>query len=71
MYNDLVITQCCGHTYCRECVEYWLTLNTVCPNDRQPLSLQNLIQTPEEVFNQLFYLRIKCDNHLKGCQTKV
>ena len=68
IFTDPVVTPCCRHTYCSLCIYQWLIGNNSCPNDRQRLSSRDMIPAPRMVINLLNKLKIKCENHSKGCE---
>ena len=68
IFTDPVVTPCCRQTYCSPCLYQWLKDNNSCPNDRQILNPKDVIPAPRIVFNLLNKLKIKCENHSKGCE---
>ncbi|KAF4628022.1 hypothetical protein G7Y89_g10137 [Cudoniella acicularis] len=50
----------CDHIFCRECIGDSLSHSELCPIDRFPLSLKDLMKAPKMVFNQLDSLKAKC-----------
>ena len=67
IFVNPLTTQCCRQTYCKDCIHNWLSINSVCPNDRRPVRQQDLIQSPKFVVNILNNMRVKCVHHLNGC----
>ena len=65
--NKPVVTQCCRQSYCRDCIEEWLKGRSICPNDRQPLTMNGLSEVPRLVINFINKMRIKCDFSDNGC----
>jgi len=61
----------CEHSFCRECINNWLSRRNVCPNDRQYLSLTQLKTIPRFMRNILDKLEIKCDFIGNGCPQVV
>ena len=68
IFTDPVVTPCCRQTYCSLCIYQWLIDNKSCPNDRQKLFAKDVIPAPRMVINLLNKLKIKCENHSKGCE---
>ena len=68
IFTDPVVTLCCRQTYCSLCIHKWLIDNNSCPNDRQKLIAKDVIPAPRMVINLLNKLKIKCENHSKGCE---
>ncbi|XP_054158206.1 kelch-like protein 1 [Oppia nitens] len=62
-----VIAQCCLHTFCKDCINNWLSTNNICPYDRKTLTTEALTQSPRIMVNMLGKLQIKCDFQDKGC----
>lgn len=51
----------CEHFFCDECIKDWISVDAVCPVDRQPLTTAYL-KTPNRLIrNLLGKLDIKCD----------
>src|SRR5437868_9316546 len=67
--DEPVDTQCCRQTYCTICINQWLVDNKSCPNDRKTLYMNGVRPVSRAFMNLLNKLRIKCENHSKGCQT--
>lgn len=51
----------CEHFFCNECINDWLSIEKVCPVDRQPLSTADLKPPCRLLRNLLGRLDIKCD----------
>ena len=64
-----MVTECCGQTYCFECISDWLLSNPTCPNDRKRLTMDKLKSAPKMVNNLLSNMKIKCEYQEKGCQS--
>lgn len=71
IFNEPVVTQCCRQTYCKVCINEWLTSNPTCPNDRKTLKTDDLSPLPRFVINLLINMKIKCDYDGNGCKTIV
>jgi hypothetical protein len=39
--RDPIVTNCCLHTFCKECMNSWLETNNTCPFDRKKLEKIN------------------------------
>ena len=61
IFVNPVVTQCCRQTYCSDCITKWLGEHNTCPNDRQQLSSNGLIQPPRALLNTLNNLKVKCN----------
>lgn len=62
----------CEHCFCSCCVNEWLKHQSICPNDRNPVSpLDDLIQPPRILRNLLARLKICCENKEFGCAAVV
>ncbi|XP_054161186.1 E3 ubiquitin-protein ligase NRDP1-like [Oppia nitens] len=59
--------QCCRQSYCRQCIGQWLKQVPSCPNDRSPLTMDDLIGQSRAFTNLLDQLRIRCDYNANGC----
>ncbi|CAF2537232.1 unnamed protein product [Rotaria sp. Silwood2] len=59
----------CEHTFCRTCIEEWLSQTQTCPIDRTPIEINQLKLVPRILKNLLNRLEIKCEN--EGCITIV
>ncbi|XP_054158207.1 E3 ubiquitin-protein ligase NRDP1-like, partial [Oppia nitens] len=62
-----VIAQCCLQTFCKDCINNWLSTNNTCPYDRKTLTMEALTRPPRIMANMLGKLQIKCDFRDKGC----
>lgn len=71
IFNEPVVTQCCRQTYCKECIDEWLTSNNTCPNDRKSLRKNDLLPVPRFVINLLMNIKIKCEHKENGCEAVV
>ncbi|KAI1282084.1 E3 ubiquitin-protein ligase NRDP1 [Halotydeus destructor] len=69
--QDAVQAPDCEHTFCSECIHEWLSRQTNCPVDRQPLTRADLKPAPRVLRNFLAKLDIKCDFNAGGCQAVV
>lgn len=58
--NPVMITVC-EHLYCRECLTDWLSKDTSCPEDRNPIEESDLTKPPRLIRNQLDRLEIRCN----------
>jgi hypothetical protein len=41
IFRNPVVTDCCLQTFCEQCINEWLQINTTCPYDRKKLSHYN------------------------------
>ncbi|XP_063442855.1 RING finger protein 151-like [Mytilus trossulus] len=57
----------CEHAYCRACIEGWLVHETICPEDRKPLSSLSLRPLFRYMRNDLNRLQIRCEFYRTGC----
>ena len=71
VFNEPVVSPCCRQTYCKDCINLWLTSNNSCPNDRIDLSADQLAEPPRALINLINMMHIKCDFHLNGCRQCV
>ncbi|XP_054161299.1 kelch-like protein 5 [Oppia nitens] len=62
-----VIAQCCLQTFCKDCINNWLSTNNTCPYDRKTLTKDALTRPPRVMVNMLGKLQIKCDFRDNGC----
>ena len=67
--SDAVQAPQCEHTFCHDCISSWLTRQSSCPVDRQPLSRSDLKPAPRVLRNLLAKLELRCD--FDGCQQVV
>ena len=67
IFDEPVVTLCCRQTYCKSCINQWLSNNNTCPNDRQNLTVNMLAQPPRLVLNILNKLQVKCENYGSVC----
>jgi hypothetical protein len=44
--RDPIVTNCCLHTFCKECMYSWLKTNNTCPFDRKKLEKNQLSLPP-------------------------
>lgn len=58
----------CEHAYCRSCIEGWLVHETICPEDRKPLSHHNLRPLFRYMRNDLNRLKVRCERYQAGCE---
>ncbi|KAH9420123.1 E3 ubiquitin-protein ligase NRDP1 [Dermatophagoides pteronyssinus] len=61
----------CEHAFCSACIKEWLDRDSICPVDRQPLTMDELKPVPRILRNLLARLDIICDNAEFGCQEVV
>ncbi|CAG2170990.1 unnamed protein product [Oppiella nova] len=66
-----VVAKCCRQTFCEDCITNWLSAETTCPYDRQPLNTDGLSHPPRLLLNMLSKLQISCDFKDNGCQEVV
>eukprot|EP00758_Cryptobia_borreli_P011979 Tbor_TRINITY_DN5707_c0_g1::TRINITY_DN5707_c0_g1_i7::g.21012::m.21012 len=64
---DPVVTDKCGHLFCRQCLETWMKKNKECPIDRAPLSSGN-VRDDMRASRHIGNLCCKCKK--VGCQWK-
>ena len=57
----------CEHAYCFTCIGTWLAHENTCPDDRQPLHVNELRPLFRYMQNQLDDLQIRCVNEPDGC----
>ena len=56
---------CCGHHYCKSCIERRITANATCPNCHTP----NFNHFKDKHFEQrIDMLKIYCPHHKRGCK---
>ena len=70
IFKNPMVAECCGQTYCSYCITQWLIHNNTCPNDRRPLTSDNLKEPPKAFKNLLANLKIKCNFYSEGCKLK-
>ena len=66
-----MFSDCCRQTYCKNCIEQWLTDNNSCPNDRSLLTTNELSEAPRMVYNVLGNIKMKCRFYENGCDVIV
>lgn len=66
-----VMTECCQQTYCRHCITQWIVGQSSCPNDRKPLTTDQLRAVPRVMKNMINELPIKCEFASNGCTSVV
>ncbi len=71
IFNKPMVVQCCRQTYCNNCITEWLRDNNSCPNDRQNLTEEKLMEPPRFVQNLISKLRIYCKNRNSGCDSII
>jgi E3 ubiquitin-protein ligase NRDP1 len=71
IFKKPMVVQCCRQTYCNDCITEWLTKNEICPNDRQRLTEDGLLEPPRFVQNLISKLRIHCKFQNSGCDSIV
>ena len=69
IFDEPVVTQCCRQSYCKVCINQWLENHNTCPNDRENLTVGQLLPASRMVINLLSKLKIKCENYGTDCQT--
>lgn len=69
--QDAVQAPTCEHTFCQDCINEWLSRQSNCPVDRQPLTRLDLKPAPRVLRNFLAKLDIKCDFASGGCPAVV
>src|ERR1700761_3115843 len=61
----------CDHTFCKRCIDEWLTRQLECPIDRSPLR-QNQLRPAHSIFKTfLAELKISCNYKEQGCAAIV
>lgn len=58
--NPKVIKQC-NHIYCNRCIQKWLKNYQCCPEDKEPISQQDLIEPFLHYKTVYESLKVKCD----------
>ena len=71
IFVNPVVLRCCRQTYCRTCIEEWLNHHNTCPNDRQLLSLEDLLPPPRALINIVDNLRVYCPYRQYGCEEEL
>ncbi|KAG8981533.1 hypothetical protein FRB95_007944 [Tulasnella sp. JGI-2019a] len=66
-FIDPVVTSKCAHTFCRECISSALLVNSQCPVDRSPLTIDQLHPAAAIVRNLVDELLVVCPNASLGC----
>ncbi|KAL4248179.1 hypothetical protein ABKN59_007895 [Abortiporus biennis] len=66
-FLDPYTTRTCSHTFCRECIVTALGISQVCPIDRTPLDLDDLVVADPVIRNLADELVVECPNHSLGC----
>ena len=61
----------CEHAYCTTCIHGWLVHDEICPEDRQPLTQDQLRPIFRYMKNDLNQLRLHCSNQAAGCCDEV
>lgn len=69
--KDAVQTPSCEHAFCSSCISEWLTQQSTCPVDRNPVAQHQLRPVPRILRNLLGRLLIACDNASLGCAVVV
>ncbi|KAL8610326.1 hypothetical protein ACOMHN_041140 [Nucella lapillus] len=57
----------CEHVFCSACISAWLVAEPSCPEDRHPLTSDQLRPLFQYMRNDLARLKIRCQNYSKGC----
>ena len=65
--NEPLVTPCCRNTYCKDCINSWLSENKWCVNDKIKLSSDMLYPSQRIVINLMNKLQIKCEFSSEGC----
>ncbi|KAH9892901.1 hypothetical protein C8Q73DRAFT_76813 [Cubamyces lactineus] len=60
-------TQTCYHTFCYDCISQAIAINSHCPIDRTPLSIQDLTPADPVIRNLVDELLVKCPHEPLGC----
>ncbi|XP_059608861.1 TNF receptor-associated factor 6-B [Phlebotomus argentipes] len=68
--NEPVLTSC-GHRFCRKCITSWLKKETVCPVDKQSLSMESDIFPDNFTRREILQIKKPCPNATFGCLTNV
>ncbi|KAI8055201.1 hypothetical protein BDF22DRAFT_675853 [Syncephalis plumigaleata] len=63
-----IFTTPCGHTFCRACLTRALTVTSICPIDRQSITLADLRIADPIVQHLVNELRVYCPNQSLGCK---
>ncbi|KAI9595618.1 hypothetical protein BDF19DRAFT_441041 [Syncephalis fuscata] len=66
-FRDPVTTPC-GHTFCRSCLARALEVASICPIDRQSLTMANIRSADPVVQHLVNELRVQCPNQSVGCE---
>ena len=66
---DPVVTEECGHLFCRECITMALDRKKECPIDRSPLTV-NELRKDVRTYRKVMALNVFCLNKRGGCQWK-
>lgn len=67
--EDPIQAPTCEHTFCRVCIEEWLSRSSTCPIDRTIIEFEQLKSIPRILRNLLNRLDISCEN--EGCSAIV
>lgn len=63
---DPVVTEECGHLFCRECIQTALERKKECPIDRLPLTM-NDVRKDIRALRKIQSLTVQCYNNKAGC----
>lgn len=63
---DPVVTEDCGHLFCRECILAALERKKECPIDRSPLTI-NDVRKDVRTLRKIHSLAVHCHNKSSGC----
>ncbi len=64
--TDPVVTEDCGHLFCRDCIATALERKRECPIDRQPLTI-NQVRKDVRTLRKVMSLQTYCLNKRSGC----
>ena len=58
----------CGHTFCKKCIDKWMTDKNTCPSCAQPAkdSMRNIQKENKIIYRILSGLEINCPSSLKS-----
>ncbi|KIM45211.1 hypothetical protein M413DRAFT_441891 [Hebeloma cylindrosporum] len=66
-FTDPITTRTCTHTFCSECILRALTHSALCPIDRSPLSVNDLVDASPIVRSLVDELVVECPHLSEGC----
>jgi E3 ubiquitin-protein ligase NRDP1 len=70
LFNPMVVP-CCLQTYCSDCINEWLTRNSICPNDKSKINKSKLSKASLAMVNIINSLRLSCTYKQSGCEEVV